>query len=241
MNISSLQKGLVFCAPLSQERYNPATKRVDDLTPYGNHGTSINTGSFTTDRMGQANRAMSFNGTTDAIRIPDSPSLSPTVAMTAMIWAKGAAQNLKGILAHSDTTLNQRSFWITTSDIVPNNGMWVLISDNGEWTAAHRKSYYSSIIAFDDSWHLVGFTFDTGTLKLFIDGVEDTNLTKIYDDAITTIHNSTADVVVGSILANNTASNFFDGDLARPRMWNRALTATEWELAYDSYRPKVIV
>ena len=72
MKLSTLQKGLVLHAPLSQERYNPATKRVGDLTPYENHGVSANAGVFVADRMGQSDRAMSFNGTSDNIRIPDS-------------------------------------------------------------------------------------------------------------------------------------------------------------------------
>lgn len=211
-----------------------------DKTPYSNHGTPYGT-AYTTDRMGQADRAMSFNGSSDLVRIPDSPSLSPTVEMSAMIWVNGAAQAGKGILTNFDVGTAQRAYIFFSTNLSPHDKFRVYISNNGTGNTGHRKDYNSSIVVLDNTWHLIGFTFNAGILKLYADRVEDTNPTKTQDDAITTIHNSTADIMVGCYLSSDAPSGLFTGDLARPRMWNRSLTATEWALAFDQYRPKVVI
>jgi len=223
--ISSLHKGLVLDMPLTSERHNPGTDVFTDRTPYNNHGAN-NGADVDTDH------STFVAANSDYVRIPDSVSLSPTVAMTAMIWVKGTAQDYIGVLEHFDTGVNQRSFALWTSSSSPYDVIRVLVSDDGNY-AGHSKDYTSSIVVFNNTWHLIGFIFDAGTLKLFVDGVEDTNPTKSSDDAITTIHNSTADIVVGCTLSNNTPAKFFSGDLALPKIYNRALTPAEWMLAYD--------
>ena len=224
VSLGSLMKGLVLDMPLTSERYNPGNTKFDDLTPYENRGT--NTGAdVDTDHT-------TFIATnSDRIRIPDSESLSPTSTMTGMVWVKGAEQSEKGILSHYDIGTSQRSSVLWTN----NDVFTVIISDNGAYTD-HIKKYSSSIVAFDDTWHLVGFTFDAGTLKLFVDGVEDTNPTKTADDAITTIHNSTSDVMVGCFLNSDTPLNFFNGDISGAKMWNRALSSAEVLLLYEKGR-----
>ncbi len=247
MKLSSLAKNLVGSWNLDEQSFNPSSKRFTDKSAYSNHGTGQGTqlGSaspgFQADRMGQLARAAPFNGTDDCVRIPDSASLSPTSAMTAMCWVKGAAQNGKSILTHIDSGINQRSFMITSSNISPYNNMRVYISDDGTSTVGHIKDYKSSIPAFDNTWHLIGFSFDAGTLKLFVDGVEDINPIKSLDDAITAIHDSTADIMLGCRLSNDVLIVFFTGDLARAKMWNRALTDAEWLLAYEQYNSGVII
>lgn len=242
IKISSLNKGLVGHWRLDKESFNPSTQRFTDLSAYSNHGTGHGTklGSaapgFVADRMGQLIRAAPFGGADDCIRIPDSDRLSSTVAMTAMLWVKGGVQGLKWILTHYDTNGDQRSFAIRTEVLSPNNKLEVLVTNNGTTSIGHYKSYKTSIVVFHNIWHLVGFTFDTGTLKLYVDGVEDTNPTKAADDAITTIYDSSADVMLGCYLSSDTPTGLFTGDLSEAWMWDRALTAAEWALAYDSYR-----
>ena len=177
----------------------------------------------------------SFNGTTDNVRIPDSVSLSPVNAMSAFVWVKGAAQNGKGVLSHYDSAINKRAFFLTSHSTYTNK-LHVVISDDGTLGVGHRKNYYSSIISFDNTPHLIGFTFGTGTLKLYIDGIEDTNTTKTYDDAITTIHNSTADIMIGCYLNSGTPTSLFTGYISKPHMWKRAITPAEALLWFDQTR-----
>lgn len=240
MELSSLQKGLVGHWKLSESSFNPATKRFTDSSPYSNHGTGSGTqlgGSptFQADHMGQSNMSTPFNGSDDYIRIPDSVSLSPTSKISVFCWVKGSASAQSTILSKYDTGIDQRSYsmWVSTDKLRS------IISDDGTYT--NIKDYRSSIVAFDNTWHFVGFTFNAGTLKLFVDGIEDTNLTKTTDDTITTIHNSTADATIGCYLNSNAPTSFFDGDLATPRIWDRNLSADEITFLYKSYNPGVLI
>lgn len=220
--IGSLEKGKVLDMPLITKYHNPDTDIFTDKTPYCNHGAN-NGADVDTDH------STFIAANSDYVRIPDSPSLSPVDAMTAMIWMKGAVQSGMVIYSHYDYQINQRSFMIRNSNVY----FSAIISDDGTTGTGHFKTYTSSIAVYDSAWHKIGFTFNAGTLKLFIDGIEDTNPTKNFDGAITTIHDSTADIMLGCDLTSDTPTTFFTGDLARPRMWNRALTPTEWALAFD--------
>ena len=227
ISFGSLQKGLMLDMPL-QSKYMKSATVLTDRTPNSNDGT------LTGATVGAD--YTSFNGTTDYVRIPDSESLSPINAMSAFVWVKGAAQNTKTLFSHWDNTLNQRAFHILSRIISPCNKLRVIISDDGTYNTGHRKDYQSSITILDNTYHQAGSTFDAGILKLYVDGVEDPNPTKVTDDAITTIYNSTADVTIGCSLTNNNPENFFAGNLAKPRMYNRALTASEITLLFDKQK-----
>ena len=225
LSLGSLMKGLVLDMPL-QSRYMKSATVLTDRTPHSNDG--VNSGAtvgadYTT-----------FNGTSDNIRIADSESLSPTSAMTAVCWVKGAASN-HSILTKYEVATANRSYALSCGGYAPFNKFRAVISSDGLFTANY-KVYESSIITFDSNWHLIGFSFDAGTLKLYSDGVEDVNLTKYVDHAITTIHNSTADVMVGCYLSSDTPTSFFAGDIAKARIYNRALTPSEWLLAFEKER-----
>jgi len=56
-----------------------------DSSAYGNDGIATGTSSVA-DRLGQSNKAISFNGTTDIITVPNSASLNPTTAVTIGGW-----------------------------------------------------------------------------------------------------------------------------------------------------------
>jgi hypothetical protein len=75
--ISDLKKGLV-----GQWEFNGNAK---DSSAYNNNGIANGT-SLTADRKGQADKAYSFNGTTDDVEVQSNSSLSPTVAVTIGGW-----------------------------------------------------------------------------------------------------------------------------------------------------------
>jgi hypothetical protein len=232
----SLQKGCILHASLDQESYNPSTLRFTDKSAYGNHGTSANAANFAADRMGQVNRAEVFNGSSDYVRILDGNDLYAPSTLSVFCWIKGNPQNVKAIVGHYDNALEQRGYRLVSGASAQ---IITLISDDGTWTVGHRKYYLSSITTLDNSWHSVGFTFNAGVLKVYIDGVEDPNPTKQIDEAITTIHNSTADVSVGATFVNTVPTNHFTGSIADVRIYNRVLTQQEITYLYESYRPKL--
>jgi len=225
LSTGSLMSGLVLDMPLTSKRYNAGNSKFDDLTPYENRGTN-NGADVDTDH------STFVSANSDNVRIADTEALSPTSAMSSFIWVKGGTGGQRFILSHYDYGINQRAFCLATYT----NKLGCYMSDDGTLDAGHAKYYVSSIVSLDNIWHLVGFTFDAGTLKLYIDGVEDTNPTKTEDDAITTIHNSTADIMVGCFLNSDAPADFFGGDLSGAKIYNRALSPQEVKSLYDKGR-----
>jgi len=84
MKISSLQKGLVGHWTMSQDSLKGSL--LADKTPYENDGT-INGATFATDRMGQPNKAMSFDGVDDYINCGNNESLA-IIEKTISLWIK---------------------------------------------------------------------------------------------------------------------------------------------------------
>lgn len=240
LKISSLKKGLVLDLSLDKESLQN-TNTFADKTPYENKGTSVNNPVFTTDQNGQANRAMRFNGISDVIRIVDSNSLGIVSTMSVFAWVKGAAQENKGIIGKFDYSLNKVTYLLYSSSSSPYQKMVISISDDGSWTSGHRKHYISSVNILDNSWHFMGFTFNAGTLKLYIDSVEDTVVTKTYDDAITTISVLDQDLTIGSYLNNNIPVGFIAADISGAKTYNHVLDPTEITKLYKAYRPKILI
>lgn len=80
-----------------------------DKTPYSNDGT-IYGATFATDRMGQPNKAMSFDGT-HYITVPNKPEFNFGTQMSAFIWIKGNDTSVnQSFLSHWDDVINERSW-----------------------------------------------------------------------------------------------------------------------------------
>jgi len=224
MKLSSLQKGLVLHVPLDQESYNPTTRRMTDKSAYGNHSTSVNAANFTIDRMGQSDRAINFNGTSDYI---DIPNISNTAELSVFVWIK-------------TTRVRQ---WIINKRPFDGSGEWqvhtysgVLCVDimnlgNMVGTALCTQSYA------DGEWHHVGFTTN---------GVNGGYVTAYADNepvgtAILTgdMRLATTDIKIGATGWSNVL--FYGGQLAECTIYNRILSAPEQTLLYESYRPRTVI
>jgi hypothetical protein len=73
----------------------------------------------------------------------------------------------------------------------------------------------------DGRWHLATFTFDGSTEKLYLDGAIDGT-----HSFSATIHQSGKTLYIGSTPAP-ISGNCFQGNLDDPRIYNRALSASE--------------
>lgn len=67
VKFNSLNKGLIGHWPLDQ--LHKVGSLYADISAQGNHGTPVATPTATTDRMGAANKALAFNGTTQYVDI----------------------------------------------------------------------------------------------------------------------------------------------------------------------------
>ena len=150
--------------------------------------------------------------------------------MSAFVWVKGNPQDDKIFWGQYNTNSNQRAWAIQAR----NTGhIRVGLNDNGISDAGHRKSYIgTSLIAFNNEWHLVGFTWNFGVLKLYVDGKEETGINPYADDPITTIYNSSAHITISCSLTGITPENIFTGSLDDARLYNKPILTSEAQQNY---------
>jgi len=99
------------------------------------------------------------------------------------------------------------------------------------------KKYESSVTVNDDSWHQIAFTFDAGVLKLYVDGSEDASVTKVQDDVVSSVNNSTQALLIGSLRTGLSSYVGFDGRVDQTTVWSQALTESEINEIYRNGCP----
>jgi hypothetical protein len=160
----------------------------------------------------------------------DSASLDITNNLTVMLWIRGADSTPdlgERILSKYKTSDGNRSWMISSgSNAGEGDQVQVYISDDGSFGVGHRKQYLSSVSPIvDGAWHHFAFTFASGALKLYMDGVEDTTPTKTVDDAITTIYAGAAPVVLGA--NGDLGERWGSGYLDEIKVFSEALSANQ--------------
>lgn len=129
------------------------------------------------------------------------------------------------IVAHLASAGNQRA-WVLQFD--GSDHLRAVVYDTG---ASAVKKIYDTPLTYDDSlWHNFGFTWSSGTLKIFVDGVEITPVIT-EDDAMTTIHNSTAEISIGS---QGGGANPITGQVSKVDVFSSALTATQVKAIFEN-------
>jgi hypothetical protein len=213
--VSSTEKGLVGHWVLDGDNYNVSTGRVTDKTPYEKHGTN-NGAILTTDKNGQANGAMSFNGVNNYISI----SYANPVKQTSVVaWFKSSGAPAGGY--HIVTGGSNAEISINTSGQIRTG---IVTNTMG------RQVFNSGSGLVDGGWHQVAFTYDGANLRSFIDGSQ-TATNPVSGDLVGTAGE------IGRYLSNAYVAN---GSISDVRIYNRALSVNEISSLFSSYKPKVM-
>lgn len=156
---------------------------------------------------------------------------SASTAFSAAGWVKIAARGIGGdhsvILAQYTTTGNQRGFAMEVGYVATVDSFRVILSADGTTVP---KDYRGTANLDDGLWHHVGFTFNAGTLKLYVDGVELTGgaINKVADSACASIFPSTGELEIGSIVGGTTWLSACELD--EVAWWSRVLTGAEFAI-----------
>jgi len=151
---------------------------------------------------------------------------------SVFIWAKGQYENC--IIGQYDTGLSDRG-WLIGTDQSNEKRMRVLLSSTGAYGPATSKDYLTTEEVFDNSWHLCGFSWDSGTLKLSVDGLEQA-VTKTYDASFTSIFKSSSDIIVGARIISNVPSGFYTGQVGEYYIYKRTVSQSEGSILYNDTR-----
>ena len=147
-------------------------------------------------------------------------------------------------------TSHSMELWVNTTTTVADEGYLVtdqsggavaqiLTNGNGTWRVeisndlTNFKTYSSSVTVNDGQWHHLAYTFDAtgnGTLKLYVDGVEDTSVTKTLDANLPSF-SLTDELQMGVERGGN---NFVDARIDEVRVWSDVRTSQEIQANYQN-------
>ena len=193
-------------AVINWNKYNTGTNAV--LIPQGlTSGRDLLGNLFENVRK---QGALNLDGNSWA-EVHDNASVDLTDAITLEAWVNiKSGEAIKGILGRWSSSQGYMIYLATDSDI--------------RFYINNAYSFYSSMTT---GWRHIVATYDKSNRKLYVDGVlRDT-------DAMTAaIATSSNPVEIGRYAGNT--SYEYDGDIAQPRIYNRALTAEEVQRNYNA-------
>ena len=158
--------------------YYPFNGNANDESVNSNDGTVIGA-TLTEDRFGNANSAFNFNSTSDYLDVQHSSSLQPNSEISVCAWIKpvqfysnrwqvnyilskgGEVESNFYTLGYWDTDINASVFSPESERFF----FWLGFSDSSS------KSVSSSTVVSLDSFFFVVGSFDGNSLKIFINGV----------------------------------------------------------------------
>ena len=192
------------------------------------YGFDEASGTTTLDQSGQTNNgtisgatrtaagkyggALTFNGSSNLVTVPDAASLDLTTGMTAEAWVQPTALGNTWRTVAFKETGNYYSYalYASTGSGVP-SGNGLVGTTDADVRAA------SSIPV--GSWTHLATTYDGNMLRIFVNGVQSAQLLQV--GSLTT---STGALRIGG---NNIWSEWFQGQVDEVRIYNRALTASQ--------------
>lgn len=166
--------------------------------------------------------AWQFTASNQVIAVPYAAALNIRTNISAEVIFNCTAADT-GANQH---ILNRRvSGGIQYQLYIQNATGYLILYINQGFGVDKQYQYSTSIVGAP---HQVGFTFDTGTLKVFLDGVDITSsMSKSPDDAMTTLEDNTVDALrVGGI---ESSGFYFKGKIKRTLLYNTdVLTEAEF-------------
>jgi hypothetical protein len=155
--------------------------------------------------------------------VHDNASVDLTTGLTLEAWVYwNPASSSFGILGKYDTTFDKRAYLLfksTTTKATLN------ISENGTGTSAGVNSVD---LTSDEWYHIVG-TYDGANVRVYTNGIESNST-----PSSVTLNTTSTNLDIGRF--NN--DNEYPDQIALPRIYNRALTATEVARNYNADKSK---
>ncbi|MEY4594261.1 MAG: hypothetical protein RIQ47_671 [Bacteroidota bacterium] len=184
---------------------------VNDLS--GNGNTPVNTGAmFTTDRFGNANSALDFDGAS-AVMTLNAPSFtfSETGQFTFSAWINKRTQNSAGVVLMSGST--------TAGNFITN----IQGNSNFQFGANQQQSAWTWATCAHvlNEWDHYVCTYNNGLMIIFRNGVLQTLASRSPSGALSV----NLPFYFGRGLPGG--GNNFNGELDEIGIWTRALTQTE--------------
>ena len=203
------------------------------------HDATVFSATPVPDRLGNANSAYYFNGTTDYMTFTSSAKMQPNLPVSVSVWIMRttpppgpAADAILGT-EHNTNNGYYSGFWV---NIMPNSGaIQINFGDNtGPCGYNYRRTITGYTNVCDGQWHLLTFVV-TGatTMQLYIDcQAESGSLSG--DGAINPVYSNATTGIIGNFLCGlNGNDGHFTGSIDELRFYRRALSALDVAALYN--------
>ena len=187
----------------------------------GNHGTL--SGDATATANGIVGQAFSFDGTGDAVQVPNA-ALNNLLAGTVDMWIYPSA-NRPG------ASFGFGSVWFGKQhDFVNSVAVFGFASPSDRRVRFRLQNAAPEVTGANplglNAWHHVAATWDGAAIKVYVDGVKEGEAAS----SATVPSDLGAIMAIGAWLGN--AHGFFTGSIDEVEIFNRALTAAEIKAIY---------
>jgi hypothetical protein len=210
--------------------YYPFNGNAKDASANADNGI-VHSANLTFDKYGRIGKAYSFNGMNSYIEVPNSAIININDAITVSAWIK----------ADASQPINSWRRIIDKSNSLEQKGWGLSINPNTnfarfEFYDSNGDDHYieTNFKITDNTWHQLLATYDGHVMKMFADGVIDTE-SNIGTRTITTSSNSLG-------IGNNNGGNSwnpFKGTIDECIIYNRALTDEEIQTIYHEGKPAI--
>ncbi|GAA4256769.1 hypothetical protein GCM10022255_070920 [Dactylosporangium darangshiense] len=175
----------------------------------GNANTGTVTGA--TWAAGKYGGALSFNGTSDMVRVPASATLNPSTGLTLAAWVQptAAQQGWRTVMQ------KENDAWFLNAS----NGAGAQKPAGGVTAGGSDKVVTCPTATTLNQWTHIALTYDGATLKLYVNGVQVSSTAKTG-----TLQQTSNPLSIGG---NAPYGEFFKGLIDEARVYNRALTPAE--------------
>lgn len=208
-----------------------------DASIYQNNGIPTGAPAYTTDRIGTATSALSFDGTDDYVSAGLMPELSASLnAFTVNFWMRtNNTTEIDRIFGTISTSNSQNLIAKLNFDGI-NIVAGELRLDVRDLAGNASRLRINDAALVDGAWHMVSLIFNnaaTNDIDIYVDGVENTAGTASgagasnfgsFDNAL----------FVGALNNQGTPSGLFAGDLDEFVIYNRAITGGEITSLYEA-------
>ena len=179
---------------------------VSDASGSGNTGTTANT----TWVAGKNGGALSFNGTSSRVTIPDATGLRLTTAMTLEAWVDKTGTNS----GWRDVIYKGNDNYYLSANSTPNN-----VPAGGAIIGGSYGEAYGTATLATNTWAHLALTYDGTTVRLYVNGTQVSSTPKTGS-----IATSTNALTIGS---DTLYGQYFQGLIDDVRVYNIALTAAQ--------------
>jgi hypothetical protein len=180
---------------------------------------------LTTDRNGNPDKALKFNGTSSKVSLGKSSLLLSSTGSIS-VWVKKAGN------AASNSNLNYDPIFIAKNTstgayfegaamgINRTTGSWLAVTTSAGNSSTEKVVQKTNVS--NNVWHHIVMTYDINKLTFYVDGVSAGNVSKGYTSSFSTSYNA----IIGSS-DNTTYSGYFNGDIDDLVIYDVVLTPNE--------------